>query len=79
MTYDMPCQSSSLVYDPYIDQCVYESQFECKTAIQKKPCHKKPDGNYAIKDVLKFMTCKNEEAGTFIRSITDHMIKQKHI
>ncbi|XP_057294399.1 uncharacterized protein LOC130622959 isoform X2 [Hydractinia symbiolongicarpus] len=64
---ERPCAVKSLVYDPYNDLCEFPTKFKCKQLKGEitqaaNPCDGKTDGNYAIPDVFKYLTCKGGKA-----------------
>ena len=64
----VPCQLPNLVFDPYLDQCVYPSKYACHQVPQNylvttdNPCESKGDGSYAIPDVFGYLQCKDHVA-----------------
>ena len=56
-----PYECQKLVFNPYIDQCVYENDYPCYQilAVKQDPCNGKRDGNYPIQDVFKYIFCKD--------------------
>eukprot|EP00112_Aurelia_sp_Birch-Aquarium-sp1_P014170 Seg3040.2 transcript_id=Seg3040.2/GoldUCD/mRNA.D3Y31 product="Chitin-binding domain protein cbd-1" protein_id=Seg3040.2/GoldUCD/D3Y31 len=61
--YDRPCHPLSLVYDPSNDRCEHKEICPCKQLSTPTPpknrCTGKPDGNYILPDVFKYLECKS--------------------
>uniref|UniRef100_A0A7M6DNN2 Chitin-binding type-2 domain-containing protein n=1 Tax=Clytia hemisphaerica TaxID=252671 RepID=A0A7M6DNN2_9CNID len=63
------CQADGLVYDPYLDMC--RDNLRCQKISLRSPiedgdaCKYLTDGNYAIRDVFKYLQCKDNK-GTFV-------------
>ena len=74
ITYSFDCQSNGLVFNPYLDQCVYDYEYSChqlslggyetKQALKvdDNPCASQSDGNYTISDVFAYLHCDAQKA-----------------